>query len=84
MASAKKNVEVVETVKGVTLELSVDEAQMLTALLGKCRRNHNTTPIFKALTEAGIEKGDWKVEANGDGFVSVPTLVLHRKIIGEW
>lgn len=73
MAEAKKStktfttmVETEVTEERVILDLSIDEASILRALLGGCKRESLTSPIFKALTG----------HVGGDGH---KVVAMHRK-----
>lgn len=84
MAKAEKIVETTVIVKGVTLELSVDEAEALHALLSVCSLATPVKEINSALSNAiGLEHEDakWKIfkGANTDIETNRITLINMKR-----
>lgn len=65
---AKVSVEEV-VVKTVKLELTMNEAEVLAALLGQCRCSGLTSPVYDALDEAGVDSYKYKVNIDKDFYV---------------
>lgn len=66
MAKATKNVKTVETIESVTLTVTLDEAQRIKALAGRCSHREGLSGIFSALSAAGIGSGGYDVKTNRD------------------
>lgn len=80
MATANKEVRVIEEVLGYDLHLSVEEAEAVMAVLGQCRSGGVTSAVYHALKEAGAQPYAFYVENDseyrGSGSIA---LVLKRK-----
>lgn len=59
-----------EKVTGVTLTLTMEEADILRSLLGECRSGGPTTPIFDALRSAGA-KNTFTVSVDSYGTIKL-------------
>lgn len=61
MAEAKriKAAPVVPPPDKIQLTLTIEEAEAIRALVGKCRSNSRTTSVFDALNDLGIHKSFW-------------------------
>lgn len=64
MSMVEKNVKVVETIESVTITLTEDQAQRLTALLGYCTSSSGFTKLWSELADAGIDRKKYTVDNN--------------------
>lgn len=74
VSTQRKEVIKYEEEEVVVLTLSRDEAEAVQSLVGQCRTNGPTSPIFYALQEAGIQS-TFRVRDSDDKLIGAIGLV---------